>query len=321
MSRRHVTVLLASYRGAAHIGTQLASLAAQDYRDWSLVVSDDGSDDATREIVSEFAASQPKGRVNLVSGPGQGATANFLSLLAHVPDHDLAAFCDQDDLWFPDKLSRAVEAMEGLRRPAHYAARTIIADAALRPICGSRFFHRPLGLRNALVQACMAGNTSVYNAQAVAILKQGAIMAAKEGVISHDWWAYQLMAGMGADLIHDRRPALLYRQHENSSVGRNDTAPALLARLQQIAQGKFGRWMAANLRALTPFLPEMRAENRRTVSLCQEMLEMPGPSAARRMRHLRLYRQTVAGTTALLLSAATGRLAVRPVELRSPETA
>lgn len=311
MSRRHVTVLLASYRGASHIGTQLASLAAQDYREWSLIASDDGSDDGTRDILSEFAAAQPEGRVRLVSGPGRGATANFLSLLDHVPEGHLAAFCDQDDLWFPDKLGRAVAAMDGIRRPVHYAARTIITDAALRPICGSRLFHRPLGLRNALVQACMAGNTSVYNAPAVDILKQGAAEAAEAGVISHDWWAYQLMAGMGADLIHDRHPALLYRQHENSAVGRNDTAPALLTRLRKVVQGEFGSWMAANLRALTPLLPAMSAENRRTITLCREMLEMPGLQAARRMRQLGLYRQTTAGTTALLLSAATGRLSAR----------
>ena len=77
-----VTILLASYRGARFIGAQLDSIAAQTHRDWQLIVSDDGSDDGTPEIVAKFAASRPAAQVQLVEGPGRGATQNFLHLLS-----------------------------------------------------------------------------------------------------------------------------------------------------------------------------------------------------------------------------------------------
>ncbi|WP_156118056.1 glycosyltransferase [Paracoccus sp. PAMC 22219] len=129
----HVVILMATWQGAPHLGTQLDSIAAQTHADWSLVVSDDGSTDRTRQIVERFAADRPTGQVRLVDGPRAGATRNFLSLLDHVPPDALAAFCDQDDQWLPHKLARAVAALQGLAGPAHYAASTIITDATCAP--------------------------------------------------------------------------------------------------------------------------------------------------------------------------------------------
>lgn len=315
MSGHHVTILLASYRGAAHIGQQLDSIAAQDHSDWSLIVSDDGSDDQTRDIVAGFAQGFAPGRVHLTEGPRRGATRNFLSLIAQAPAGSAMAFCDQDDVWFPDKLSRAMAAVTAVDGPAHYAARTTITDAQLRPLRGSRQFHRPLGLRNALVQACMAGNTSVFNARAATILCRAAPYASEAGVVAHDWWAYQVMAAMDARLIHDPRPALLYRQHGRSEVGRNDTLPALVLRLRKLMQGEFGGWMRANLASLEPLFPDMSAPNRQICQGARRMLDLPGPLAARRLMATGFYRQTRMGTLALILSAAAGRLAAgRPPE-------
>ena len=76
-----ITILMASYNGAAHIGAQLESLAAQSHADWRLIVSDDGSRDATCAIIDAFAARFPSGQIRRVEGPRQGATVNFLTLL------------------------------------------------------------------------------------------------------------------------------------------------------------------------------------------------------------------------------------------------
>ncbi|MBC7286396.1 glycosyltransferase, partial [Hoeflea sp.] len=65
----HVAILMATYDGEAHLPAQLASLAAQDHPNWSLVVSDDGSRDATRRILDDFAAAGH--RVTVLPGPGR----------------------------------------------------------------------------------------------------------------------------------------------------------------------------------------------------------------------------------------------------------
>lgn len=306
MTSPHVVILLATYQGAAHLRTQLTSIAGQSFRRWSLVVSDDNSTDGTREMVADFAQDRPPGQIRLIDGPRRGATANFLSLLDQVPSGAWAAFCDQDDLWFPDKLARAVAAMAHQSGAAHYAARTIITDADLRPLVPSRQFHRPLGFRNALVQACMAGNTSVFNARAVALLQAAVPHARRAGVISHDWWAYQVTAAQGAQLIHDPQPALLYRQHARSEVGRNDTAPALAARFRKLMGGEFGIWLRAGYDSLAPL--DLPQDSRLALAQLDQMLSRPGLAAVAALRRGGFYRQTRAATAALVLSALTGAL-------------
>lgn len=302
-----LTILLASYRGERFIAAQLDSIARQTFQDWRLIASDDGSNDATRAILADFAASRPTGQVHVIDGPRQGATQNFLHLLSVAPDGPVA-FCDQDDVWFPDKLARAVAALSAHDGPAHYAARTIITDATLNPVAQSRHFLRSLGFRNAVVQAIMAGNTSVFNAPAAAILRRCAAAAQAHEVPSHDWWAYQITSGVGAQLIHDERPALFYRQHAASEMGRNDTVIALSRRMGRLLAGQYGAWLAANHAALDAVSAELRPENRRILDRLGTALHQAGPAAAMTLAHLGLYRQTSPGTAALYAAAFLGRL-------------
>lgn len=116
-----IAILLASYQGARFIGTQLDSLAAQAFPHWRLVVSDDGSIDGTPDLVREFAARYPDREITLIPGPRQGATSNFLHLLAHLRDGEAMAFCDQDDLWLPDRLAVGVAALSADNAPASHA--------------------------------------------------------------------------------------------------------------------------------------------------------------------------------------------------------
>ena len=311
MSRsEHIILLLASYQGAAYLKQQLTSLMAQSHPDWSLIVGDDGSRDETAAIVKEFAATQPAGRVTMIKGPCAGATLNFLNLLEAAPSGAAIAFCDQDDVWLPQKLEYAMEFLRKTDGPAHYAARTIICDSDMIPLTNSRSFGRPLGFRNALVQACMAGNTSVFNPAAAELLKAAAPAARAARILSHDWWAYQITSAMGATLYHDSRPVLYYRQHGKSEVGRNDTLRAMAARMTKLFAGDFGGWLAHNYQALHAAHLPLDAESREVLDRFGELLTMSGPKAAGQIGRLGLYRQTRMGTAALFGAALAGRLRV-----------
>ncbi len=316
-TRAPVVILLASFRGAGFIRVQLDSIAAQTHRNWRLILSDDGSDDDTRRIVRDFAAEQTPGQVELIDGPGRGATRNFLHLIRQAPEGVALAFSDQDDQWFPDKLSRAMAAVGAVEGPAHYAARTVIADPDLHPLRESPLYSRPRCFRNALVQACMAGNCSVFNPAAAALLKQGVDAAEAARIESHDWWAYLLTSGAGAAILHDPRPALLYRQHGRSEMGRNDTPRAMVRRLGLLFSGDYGNWLAANHRALDGARHLLTPEARRLMDDFAGAIRRPGPITARHMRRLNLYRQTGTGTAALYLAAMLGRLS----QSRSPSSA
>lgn len=309
MSRsEHITLLLASYQGEAYLKQQLNSLAAQSHSDWSLIVGDDGSRDDTKAIVKEFAASQPAGRVAMIKGPCMGATLNFLNLLEAAPYGTAIAFCDQDDVWLPQKLEYALEFLRKADGPAHYAARTLICDKDLIPLTNSRRFARPLGFRNALVQACMAGNTSVFNPAAAELLKAAVPAARAARILSHDWWAYQITSAIGATLYHDPRPVLYYRQHGTSEVGRNDTFRAMAARMAKLFAGDFGTWLARNHQALHDAHLPLDTENRAILDRFGELLTLPGPKAAKQLGRMGLYRQTRMGSAALIGAALVGRL-------------
>lgn len=303
-----VQILMATYQGGRFLQEQLHSIGAQRYTNWRLFVSDDGSWDNTRDLVASFAAQVGHGRVHLIEGPRQGATQNFLHLIQQAPENRMLAFCDQDDVWHPDKLAFAVESLGEIKGPAHYAARTIITDEKLAPVAQSRRFNRPLTFRNALVQACMAGNTSVFNPDAAALLKSGVEAARLAKIESHDWWAYQLTSGAGAAIIHDPRPMLMYRQHSQAEMGRNDTISAMAKRLGKLFAGDYGSWVGANLAALSQCRALLTTENRQVLDGVVAALQCRGPFAAQRLRRLGLYRQTTAGTVALLAATTMGRL-------------
>ena len=112
-----IAILLCTYNGARFLPAQLASLAAQSFTNWRLFVSDDGSSDDTLAIVSEHKDRLGAAPVDVRNGPRQGFVKNFLSLACDPSlSFDYYAYCDQDDIWEPDKLARASSACRASRR-------------------------------------------------------------------------------------------------------------------------------------------------------------------------------------------------------------
>ncbi len=163
-----VTIALATYQGARHLQAQLDSLAAQRGADWRLIASDDGSTDGTLDILHAFADAHPGTRI--IPGPRRGATQNFLHLIAHVPAGDWLALCDQDDVWMPDRLARGLGVIGANPAPAATSSRTTICDRDMRPLRPAPLYRRRASFRNALVQACLPGNTFLANPAALAIV-------------------------------------------------------------------------------------------------------------------------------------------------------
>ncbi|HHW33419.1 MAG TPA: hypothetical protein GXX24_04680 [Paracoccus solventivorans] len=181
----------------------------------------------------------------------------------------------------------------------------------LRPIRAAPLYARPPGFRNALVQSCTPGNTMLIDPAGAALLRQGRDHAVAAGVVAHDWWSYLLIAGAGGLVIRDPAQTVLYRQHGGNTVGRNDTLPAMLARLARLGSGDFGEWLRRNIRALTGVKSLLTPENATLLERFARSLDASGPSAAAELARMGVYRQTRLGSAALLAAAAAGRLAGR----------
>ena len=209
-----VTVLLSTYNGAQHLSAQLDSLLAQRDVNLLIEVRDDGSTDATLGIVGRYAASHPAIRYRY--GRRLGAAASFFDLLQQAEEAcSYFAFCDQDDVWYPDKIAGAVERLEAVGDvPALYCSRLEYVDADLNRIGCSRLPRRPLCFENALAENVAVGCTLVMNRAARAIVLE----SLAEACIMHDWWCYLVIAAFGV-VVYDERATLKYRLHEGNQIG------------------------------------------------------------------------------------------------------
>jgi glycosyltransferase involved in cell wall biosynthesis len=300
-SQKRVQVLLATYNGASFLPAQLASLAAQDFPAIDIVASDDGSSDHTQQQLESFAAGWEKGTFALKDGPRAGFAENFRHLILSADDRaDYTAFCDQDDLWDPDKLSIGISALDDLPVdvPALYCSRTR-AFRGNRAIGFSPDFRRPPSFRNALVQSIAGGNTMVVNQAALHLLKKS---TANARFVSHDWWAYLIVSGAGGRVVFDRQPHIDYRQHDRNLVGRNNSVVARFRRLLALLDGQFSRWSTTHLEALASSASLLSAENRDIVQKFAAARNGPMLDRFRSLRRSGVYRMTVLAQITLYLA-------------------
>ena len=122
-----IDILLATYNGARYLAPQLDSLLGQTHQHFRLLVSDDGSTDATLDILRGYRAAFGERLILLPNpSPGAGVVRNFERLMqASLADGQAqwAASCDQDDVWLPDKLAtqwaemQRIEVQAGTQTP------------------------------------------------------------------------------------------------------------------------------------------------------------------------------------------------------------
>ena len=214
MSKK-VQILMSSYNGEKFIRKQLDSIVGQDY-EVSLLIRDDGSTDRTVDIIKEYC--EKYDFIRLVEGQNIGVIKSFFELIRLSDDDmDYYSMADQDDIWFKDKIGRAVNVLDGMSKdkPCLYCgAQTLIdgEDNILQvKMLDVKF--RP-GFGNSLVENIATGCTCVINKA----LRDLAATYEPEHTIMHDWWLYMLASSMG-EVYYDEKPVMYYRQHGNNTMG------------------------------------------------------------------------------------------------------
>ena len=298
-----VAILLCTYQGQRYLASQLDSFAAQSYSNWTVVASDDGSQDDTRSILEAYRATWGDDRLSIHSGPGAGFAANFMSLTCRAAiNAHYYAYSDQDDIWQPDKLRRALDRLRTVPKevPALYCSRTRIVDADNREIGLSPLFAKPPGFANALMQNLAGGNTMVFNDAACALLR-----AAGEDVdvAVNDWWVYLVVSGCGGKVFYDACPTLRYRQHGANLIGMNSNWRARLARMKCLWQGQYRTWNDRNILALQRLRTQLSPESRKVLdrfAAARNSWLFPRLIGLKRSG---IYRQTTFGNLALVAGA------------------
>lgn len=223
-----VTILLATYNGSKYIRQMIDSVLAQDYKDFHLVLSDDQSKDDTAQILEEYARKFPETVTHHCSGRRFGnAQDHFMYLLQQFHDSPYMMFCDQDDYWHPDKVSRTLEKMRQIEKsgiPAMVHTDLRVVDGELAQMDAS-FMHFSklrgdrLSLRQLLVQNVVTGCTMMINRA----LAEVACERMPQGeILMHDWWLALIAAAMGTTGYLDEA-TIDYRQHGSNVVGAKNT--------------------------------------------------------------------------------------------------
>ena len=213
---------MCTYNGAAYIGAQLESVAAQTRTPDELVVCDDGSTDGTLDTVQAFASGAGfdvhvhRNRERL------GIAGNFSHAMA-LAAHDVIVLADQDDIWRGDRLAVLEATLDDSSAVAAFSDAEVI-DAEGRPT-GRRQWdvdrftaperrrfragdQLPVLLRHNVV----CGATLAVRAEARATM-----LPVPDGA-RHDYWI-ALMAAAGDGLAMVDAPLVRYRVHGANQVG------------------------------------------------------------------------------------------------------
>lgn len=294
-----ICILMGTFNGQAFLAEQLLSIENQSHKNWRLLISDDGSTDATLTIAKEFQKKWGSDRLEIREGPKQGFCKNFLSLACDPSiKANFYAFADQDDVWRVDKLSTALayfKAETNTDLPRVYCGRTQIVDEHLKVLGRSPLFSLPLSFRNALVQSIAGGNTMVFNQGAKELLEKAGLLS----VVSHDWWVYQLITGAAGVVYYDPVPMVLYRQHNGCLVGSNSSFKSRADRMYNAFKGQFKNWNAINCDALLIVQHLLIKENKDILVIFNKLRSASFKDRLRLLEVAGLYRQTWRGTLSL----------------------
>jgi glycosyltransferase involved in cell wall biosynthesis len=216
-----VSVALATFNGERFLAEQLDSMARQRVPPHELVVSDDGSTDGTIAIAEAFARRSPFPVDLEVNDQQLGFADNFLKAAARCCG-DAVAFCDQDDVWLPDRIGRAAQAlaMPGVALAVHA---NYVTRGGLRPT-GATF---PAIKRDHVAPPCSTDPWLHIPGMAMTFSRQLAQVPSQRrppshdlagAAIRHDEWVY-LLARVTGSIAFVAEPLGLYRQHGANVTG------------------------------------------------------------------------------------------------------
>ena len=226
-----VLVMMATYNGEKYIRTQIESILAQEGVSVQLRICDDSSTDNTFVIASEYGDSGKPVTVTR-NDPRKGIGENFMGMVyeADSRNFDYFAFSDQDDYWMPDKLGKAVTAIEeytssntlksipSIGSPVLYCSDVQDCDANLEhPRCELRDLRIDLTKRaTPLLRNWFSGCTMVFNPAMLKLL-QYARYETQDRI--HDAWTYLLAYYCGNLVIRRDHHSILRRISGNNVVG------------------------------------------------------------------------------------------------------
>ena len=214
-----VAVLMSTYNGEKYLREQIESVLAQEDAAITLFVRDDGSTDRTVDIIREFV--EGNSNIIFIKGENVGVGNSFLQLVYSSGEtYDYYAFSDQDDIWLPQKVAKAVEMVKDKCESTLYCSNQALVDKGVNTL-GLRHAH-PIDTSylQFLCNNNASGCTMLWNRSLQKVLIEPK-RRPSEAILRkriHDVWVGMVASVVGS-IVYDENAYILYRQHENNVVG------------------------------------------------------------------------------------------------------
>ena len=249
--KRKVAIVLGFYDGYKFINRQLQSIFDQTHQNFIIFVTDDNSkDNFSLEKLNINERNKKKIRIG-IRNKNLGYAQNFLNALVSIDGYfDYYAFSDQDDIWYREKLEKAINSLEEYpdNQANLYGSRTELIGASEDKKLGKSIeFKKSPSFQNAITQNIFGGNTMIFNRNAFDLICSSNI---NQKIIAHDWWCYQIISGAGGNVFYDKNIYLKYRQHNNNLIGSNVSLKDKWLRFCKVANGNFKIQNDHNLKAI-----------------------------------------------------------------------
>lgn len=212
-----VVILLSAYNGEKYIEKQIVSLLHQKGVNFRIIIRDDGSKDDTIGIITRLA--QQSDKISIIKGQNVGFIGSFTELVLYASQHcldaDYYAFCDQDDIWYPDKLKKSVSPLTTYdqKEPLLFSCNSDLIDEFGKKIGDYRSKLVKITKENYPFNVDFQGCSMCFNRKA---LETYAKHPPKN--ICHDKWMSMICNFLG-EYVHSEEHLFGYRIHTGNAIG------------------------------------------------------------------------------------------------------
>jgi glycosyltransferase involved in cell wall biosynthesis len=213
-----VVILMATYNGDRYLVDQIQSIINQTHINWMLIIRDDHSSDNTISIINNYTSIYK----NIIqidnTGGNPGSVSNFASLYSWAKRNlklNYLMFCDQDDIWLPNKIEISLENLLLKEQVYKNLPLLIYTDLELINEAGENLNTRinvlpEIKFNQIIAQNYCFGCTILLNKSLIELIDEIPISAE-----NHDYWVALVAIGFG-HAIYLNNAVILYRQHGNN---------------------------------------------------------------------------------------------------------
>lgn len=219
-----VDILLSTYNGAKHIRQQIDSIINQTYKDWILIIRDDGSSDETLNILNDYAIKYPD-KIKVVDKDfsNLGPSKSFEKLLSFT-EHDYIMFSDQDDIWLNFKIDVTLNAMHQLEEKYQKMPLLVCTDVTCVNSTGEKIIYKSFFKSRKFIDEALKNDNTFLAMNIV----QGCTMMINTLCLKyiipiprtygHDAYIGAVVNHYGK-VYYLHKQTMMYRQHETNVYG------------------------------------------------------------------------------------------------------